>query len=68
VVFFCQFTERNTAKPTMLSLGMCEHIVRKIPFQSANYKVFFHNVGMAQNVIDQDSDKVLKKINNYGLG
>jgi len=52
----------------MLSLGMCEHIVRKIPFQSANYKVFFHNVGMAQNVIDQDSDKVLKKINNYGLG
>ena len=60
---FCQCTERNTA---MLALGMPEHIARKISGYAANSKEFFRYVKMAQNVIDQESDKVFERIRNYG--
>jgi hypothetical protein len=66
VVFFCQFTERNTAISTMLALGFSEHIVRKISGYAANSKEFFRYVKMAQNVIDIEAEKVFEKIMNYG--
>jgi intergrase/recombinase len=56
---------RKTAISTMLSLGMPEHIVRKISGHAANSKEFFRYVKMAQNVIDKEADKVFDKIRNY---
>jgi len=52
----------------MLSLGMPEHIVRKISGHATNSKEFFLYVKMAQNVIDQESDKVFERIRNYRIG
>jgi hypothetical protein len=52
----------------MLALGMPEHIVRKISGHVANSKEFFRYVKMAQNVIDQESDRVFEKIRSYGEG
>jgi intergrase/recombinase len=63
---FCQFTERKTAISTMLALGMPEHIVLKISGHAANSKGFFRYVKMAQNVIEQEADKVFEQIRNYG--
>jgi intergrase/recombinase len=56
---------RKTAISTMLSLGMPEHIVRKISGHAANSKEFFRYVKMAQNVIDKEADKVFDQIRNY---
>jgi integrase len=61
-------TMRKTAISTMLALGMPEHIVRKISGHAANSKEFFRYVKMAQNVIDQEADKVFEQIRNYGRG
>lgn len=58
----------NTAILTNLALGMPEHIVRKISGHAANSKEFFRYVKMAQNVIDQEADKVFEQIRNYGQG
>jgi intergrase/recombinase len=58
-------TMRKTAISTMLSLGMPEHIVRKISGHAANSKEFFRYVKMAQNVIDKEADKVFDQIRNY---
>jgi intergrase/recombinase len=57
---------RKTAISTMLTLGMPEHIVRKISGHAANSKEFFRYVKMAQNVIDKEADKVFDQIRNYG--
>lgn len=59
-------TMRKTAISTMLTLGMPEHIVRKISGHAANSKEFFRYVKMAQNVIDNEADKVFDKIRKYG--
>jgi integrase len=59
-------TMRKTAISTMLTLGMPEHIVRKISGHAANSKEFFRYVKMAQNVIDKEADKVFDQIRNYG--
>jgi hypothetical protein len=58
----------KTSISNMLALGMLEHIVRKISGHAANSKEFFRYVKMAQNVIDQESDKVFEKIRDYGFG
>ena len=52
----------------MLVLGMPKHIVRKISGHAANSKEFFRKVKMAQNVIDQEADKVFEQIRNFELG
>jgi integrase len=58
-------TMRKTAISTMLSLGMPEHVVRKISGHAANSREFFRYVKMAQNVIDKEADKVFDQIRNY---
>ena len=52
----------------MLALGFPEHIARKISGHAANSKEFFRYVKMAQNVIDQEADKVFEQIRNYEQG
>jgi len=51
-------TMRRTAITTMLSLGMPEHLVRKVSGHAANSKEFFRYVELAQNYIDAETDKV----------
>jgi hypothetical protein len=48
----------------MLNLGMPEHIVRKISGHAPNSREFYRYVQMSQSLIDQESDKVFKKISS----
>ena len=55
-------TMRRTAITNMLSLGMPEHLVRKISGHSANSKEFFRYVELAQSYIDLETDKVFERL------
>lgn len=55
-------TMRRTAITTMLSLGMPEHLVRKISGHAANSKEFFRYVQLSQSIIDAETDKVFDRI------
>jgi len=55
-------TMRRTAITNMLSLGMPEHLVRKISGHSANSKEFFRYVELAQSYIDQETDRVFARL------
>jgi integrase len=57
-------TMRRTAISIMLNLGMPEHIVRKISGHAPNSREFYRYVQMSQSLIDQESDKVFKKISS----
>jgi integrase len=57
-------TMRRTAISIMLGLGMPEHIVRKISGHAPNSREFYRYVQLSQNLIDQESDKVFKKISS----
>lgn len=55
-------TMRRTAITTMLSLGMPEHIVRKISGHAANSTEFYKYVRLSQSVIDEQTDMVFKRL------
>lgn len=55
-------TMRRTAITNMLSLGMPEHMVRKISGHAANSKEFFRYVELAQSFIDEETDRVFDKM------
>ncbi|MEM7161696.1 MAG: tyrosine-type recombinase/integrase [Bacteroidota bacterium] len=55
-------TMRRTAITNMLSLGMPEHLVRKISGHSANSREFFRYVELAQSYIDQETDRVFERL------
>ena len=55
-------TMRRTGITTMLSLGMAEHLVRRISGHAANSKEFFRYVELAQEYIDTETDKVFKTL------
>ena len=55
-------TMRRTAITIMLSLGMPEHLVRKISGHAANSKEFYKYVEFSQKIIDAETDKVFEKI------
>jgi len=55
-------TMRKTAITTMLSLGMPEHVVRKISGHAANSREFYRYVRLSQSLIDDETDKVFEKI------
>jgi len=57
-------TMRRTAITVMLSLGMPEHLVRKISGHAANSKEFFRYVELSQKIIDIETDKVFEKISD----
>lgn len=53
---------RRTAITTMLSLGMPEHLVRKISGHSPNSKSFFRYVQYTQNMLDEATDSVFNQL------
>lgn len=55
-------TMRRTAITTMLSLGMPEHVVRKISGHAPNSKEFFRYVKLAQSFLDDETDRVFDKL------
>lgn len=55
-------TMRRTAITTMLSLGMPEHMVRKISGHAPNSKEFFRYVELSQSVLDSETDRVFSAI------
>lgn len=55
-------TMRRTAITTMLSLGMPEHIVRKISGHSPMSKEFFRYVALAQSYQDKETAVVFEKL------
>jgi integrase len=55
-------TMRRTAITTMLSLGMPEHIVRKISGHSPMSKEFFRYVSLAQSYQDRETADVFNKL------
>lgn len=55
-------TMRRTAITYMLSLGMPEHIVRKVSGHANNSPEFYRYVHTAQNIIDVETDKIFKKL------
>lgn len=55
-------TMRRTAITTMLSLGMPEHIVRKISGHSPMSKEFFRYVALAQSYQDKETAVVFDKL------
>lgn len=57
-------TMRRTAITTMLSLGMPEHLVRKISGHAPNSKEFFRYVELTQSFIDSETDRVFAKISS----
>ncbi|MCR9174334.1 MAG: tyrosine-type recombinase/integrase [bacterium] len=57
-------TMRRTAITTMLSLGMPEHMVRKISGHAPNSKEFFRYVELSQSVIDSETDRVFSAISS----
>jgi integrase len=55
-------TMRRTAITTLLSMGMPEHVVRKISGHAPNSKEFFKYVSLSQNLLDTESDKAFAKL------
>ncbi|MBX2888000.1 MAG: tyrosine-type recombinase/integrase [Ferruginibacter sp.] len=55
-------TMRRTAITTMLSLGMPEHIVRKISGHSPMSKEFFRYVALAQSYQDKETSQMFEKL------
>lgn len=55
-------TMRRTAITYMLSLGMPEHIVRKVSGHANNSPEFYRYVHTAQNIIDNETDKIFKQL------
>ena len=55
-------TMRRTAITTMLSLGMPEHIVRKISGHSPMSKEFFRYVSLAQSYQDKETVMMFDKL------
>lgn len=55
-------TMRRTAITTMLSLGMPEHIVRKISGHSPMSKEFFRYVALAQSYQDKETSTMFEKL------
>ena len=53
---------RRTAITTMLSLGMPEHLVRKISGHAPNSKSFFRYVQYTQNMLDEATDNVFNQL------
>jgi intergrase/recombinase len=47
----------------MLMLGMPENVVRKISGHSASSRAFYRYVSFSQGYLDQEIDKVYKKLN-----
>jgi len=55
-------TMRRTAITTMLSLGMPEHLVRKISGHAANSKEFFRYVALSQLYVDGATEKMFENL------
>lgn len=60
-------TMRRTAITTMLSLGMPEHIVRKISGHSPMSKEFFRYVALAQSYQDKETAIVFDKLKEKSM-
>lgn len=60
-------TMRRTAITTMLSLGMPEHIVRKISGHSPMSKEFFRYVALAQSYQDKETAVVFDKLKEKSI-
>lgn len=58
-------TMRRTAITTLLNLGMPEHMVRKISGHAAGSKEFFRYVQYSQSFLDQETDKVHSRLQNF---
>jgi hypothetical protein len=58
---------RRTAITTMLSLGMPEHLVRKISGHSANSKEFFRYVALSQLYVDAETEIMFEKLGQKTL-
>ena len=54
-------TMRRTAITNMLTLGMPEHLVRKISGHAPNSKEFFRYVELSQSFIDDETDKIFNR-------
>lgn len=55
-------TMRRTGITTMLTLGMPEHLVRKISGHADNSKEFFRYVQLTQSHLDEATDKVFERM------
>ncbi len=53
---------RRTAITNMLTMGVPEHVVRKISGHSANSKEFFRYVELSQRLMDDTTDEYFEKI------
>lgn len=60
-------TMRRSAITIMLSLGMNEQMVRQISGHAPNSKEFYRYVAFAQNYIDNEIDRVHKKLDKKKL-
>ncbi len=60
-------TMRRTAITTMLSLGMPEHLVRKISGHAANSTEFFKYVALSQLYVDNETDRMFGKLEQKTL-
>ncbi len=58
-------TMRRTAITNLLSLGMPEHMVRKISGHAANSKEFFRYVELTQKYLDEETDKIFETMMEY---
>ncbi|MBK6987035.1 MAG: hypothetical protein IPH33_01655 [Bacteroidetes bacterium] len=56
---------RRTAITTLLNLGMPEHMVRKISGHATGSKEFFRYVQYSQSFLDQETDKVHLRLQNF---
>jgi integrase len=55
-------TMRRTAITNMLSLGMPEHLVRKISGHAPNSKEFYRYVELSQSFLDKETDLIFDKL------
>ncbi len=55
---------RRTAITNMLTMGVPEHVVRKISGHSANSKEFFRYVELSQRLMDNTTDEYFEKMKN----
>jgi len=60
-------TMRRTAITTMLSLGMPEHLARKISGHAANSKEFFRYVALSQLYVDAETETMFEKLGQKTL-
>lgn len=60
-------TMRRTAITSMLSLGMPEHLVRKISGHAANSKEFFRYVALSQLYVDAETETMFQKLEQRTL-